>query len=40
MSFSSLMSLLNIFEEGMFNFMKDLPVNFKELEKSKIRRQE
>lgn len=38
MSFTSLMSLLSIFEEGMFSFVSNLPVNFKELEKSKIRR--
>jgi len=31
MSFTSLMSLLIIFEEGRFDFMKDLPINFKEL---------
>ena len=38
MSFTSLMSLLSIFEEGLFNFMKGLPVNFKEIEKNKIKR--
>ena len=38
MSFTSLMSLLSIFEEGMFSFVSNLPVNFKELEKNKIRR--